>query len=154
MNNRITWVAVSTKGFLAGSISSATERLNVAVARERQHSQQVSMGTLFFLHLHLPHEIITAITVTVTSNPFLSLIETSDRPLLLPGWVCPISAPGLCPRMQCWGAGWPLPSPSAPLSPSSPPSPPAVPPCCSLPGASWEQQPPHWQAQTEPWGQR
>lgn len=55
-----------------GRIRRASEWLNVVVAGERQHAshaQQVAMRTLLILNLHLPHEIITAVTVIVTSTP-------------------------------------------------------------------------------------
>lgn len=124
-----------------GRIRGASEWLNVAVAGERQHAshaQQVAMGTLLILKLHLPHEIITAVIVTVTSTPFPpTRAEHTLCPL--PVQVRPRLAPGLRPQMQCWSVGWPPPSPSSPpfpSSPPSPPSPPARPPCCCPPGAS------------------
>lgn len=50
-------------------IRGASEWLKAVVAGERQHAShalQVAMGTLFILNLHLPREIIAAVTAIVT----------------------------------------------------------------------------------------
>lgn len=58
-----------------GRIRGTSEWLNVAVAGERQHAshaQQVAMGTLLILNLHLPHEIIIVIVIATTGSPSTS----------------------------------------------------------------------------------